>query len=56
VLLHVYDGRTLIGLLRERGKRVETIAITGNKRRRVGVFRTRLAAMRAIPSATDLPK
>jgi hypothetical protein len=54
--LFVYDGRTLIGLLRERGKRVEAIAITGNKRPRLGVFRSRRAAMRAIPSANDLPK
>ena len=52
--LSVYDGRTLIGLLRERGKRrVEAFTITGNQRRRVGAFKTRREAMRAIPRASD---
>jgi hypothetical protein len=45
----VYDGATMVGVLRERRKRVEAIAITGNQHRRVGTFKTRREAMRAIP-------
>ena len=51
--LSVYDGSTLVGVLRERGKRVEALAITGNQRRRIGTFKTRREAMRAIPRTCE---
>ena len=51
VELQVYDGRQLAGLLREHGKRFEAFAISGIQHRRVGTFKTRREAIRAIPSA-----
>ena len=48
--LHVYDGRALVGVIRERGKR--HIAFNQN-RKRIGGFKTRRAAMRAIPKTLE---
>ena len=44
--LHVYDGRTFAGVIRERGKKITAFTTTG---KRIGSYRSRRAAMRAIP-------
>ena len=48
--LHVYDGRALVGVIRERGKGHIAFTRTG---KRIGGFKTRPATMRAIPKTSE---
>ena len=51
--LQVYDGRTLVGVIRQTGKRHVAFGGTAHNRKRIGTFSTRRAAVRAIPSSTS---
>ena len=44
----LYDGRAFAGVIRERGKKITALTSTG---KRIGTYRSRRAAMRAIPKA-----
>ncbi len=49
----VYDGRQLVGLVRETDAGFVAYTITGNTKRSIGAFSTLTAATRALPSITD---
>ena len=49
--LHVYDGRQFVGVIRERAKKITAFTTTG---RDIGTYRSRRAAVRAIPSFNRL--
>ena len=49
---HVYDGRNLLGTVRETSDGFIAVAITGSAKRTVGLFSTLTAAVRALPPIT----
>jgi hypothetical protein len=51
-VLSVYDGRQRVGVLEDKGRRTVVAFLIGPKRRvKVGIFRTRTAAVRALHQA-----
>jgi len=54
-LLAVYDGGERVGEIEDHGRRrVEVFVGVGKSRRSLGIFATRLDAMRAIPKNAGL--
>jgi|HubBroStandDraft_6_1064221.scaffolds.fasta_scaffold445862_2 hypothetical protein len=48
---YVYDGRQLVAVLKPSGRRkTKAVAVVGNRRKSLGVFRSRAAALSAFNS------